>query len=37
VLTAPHAADSDYDPLSGAPTGGRVGPSREDVAWDPLR
>ena len=25
VLTAPHAADGDYDPLSGAPVSGRVG------------
>jgi hypothetical protein len=32
-----HAADGDYDPLAGAPAGGRVGSTREDVAWDPLR
>ncbi len=28
LMTAPHAADGDYDPLAGAPAGGRVGSTR---------
>ena len=34
---APHSADSDYDPLDGAPGGGRYGRTREEVSYDPLR
>ena len=36
ALAAPHAADGDYDPLSGAP-GGRAGVTREALSYDPLR
>ena len=34
---APATADGDYDPLAGAPMGGRFGGTREEVGWDPLR
>ena len=34
---APHSAYSDYNPLDGAPGGGRYGRTREDLSYDPLR
>jgi hypothetical protein len=37
AVHAPQTADGDYDPLAGAPHGVRVGPTREEGGYDPLR
>ena len=36
-FVAPTTADGEYDPLAGAPGGGRYARAREDESYDPLR